>query len=173
MRCIKTKKLNRGSYNLRQSQDKMLDIQNGWNDDWMPLDQSLSLSLLSLFHIFFLYRYTFVFSADFSRICFFLWSFTYWEIWPLTNSNFVLYDWPNTFSGLVFKKKKKIWLGAQLWMNQVRCGVEVVRRLCCTHMWLRGRTHNPGGDHKRVSFTFQNYSMLNKKWRNALINAMS
>ena len=63
MRCIKTKKLNRGSYSLRQSQAKMLDIQNGWNDDWMPLAQSLSLSLLSLCHIFFLYRYTFFFSS--------------------------------------------------------------------------------------------------------------
>ena len=131
MRCIKIKKkLTRSIYNVRQSQTKILDIQNNWNHDWKPLDQScLYHSLCATLFFFFLYGYIIFFSVDFSLyfFFFFLFSFTYWEIWPLKNSIFVLYDWPNTLSHLVLKKKKKKeenWLGAQLWMNQVRCSVK-------------------------------------------------
>ena len=58
--------------------------------------------------------------------------------------------------------------------SQMQCeAVEVTLGLGVEFMWLRGRTCNPGGDHKRVDFPFSSYSMLSKMWSSVLINTMT
>ena len=129
MKCIK-KQLNKSIYNVRQSQAKMLDIQNNWSHDWKPLDQFCLYH--SLCHIiFFSPKIHFFFSLQIF-LCFFslqiflcLFSLQFHVLGNMTTDIFYFYIiWltqPFIWSCV---KEKGNWLGAQLWMNQVRCSVK-------------------------------------------------
>lgn len=130
MRCIK-KKLNRSTYNVRQSQAKILDIQNNWNHDWKPLDQSCLYHSLYATLFFFLHRYIFfslqIFLFFFFPLqiflCFF--SLQFHVLGNMTTDKFYFYIvWLTQHFIWSCGKEKGNWLGAQLWMNQVRCSVK-------------------------------------------------
>ena len=129
MRCIK-KKLNRSTYNVRQSQAKILDIQNNWNHDWKPLDQSCLYHSLYATLFFFLHTYIFfslqIFLFFFSSANFSLFLFSAVSRTGKYDHRQILFLYCMTDQHFIWScgKEKGNWLGAQLWMNQVRCSVK-------------------------------------------------
>lgn len=169
--------MTRSTYNVRQSQPKILDIQNNWNHDGKPLDQSCLYHSLCATLFFFFSTDTLFFFCRFFFVFFFSLQFHILGNMTIDKFYFCIVWLTQYFISSCVKKKKGRKLArcsALDESSQMQCeAVEVTLWLGVEFMWLRGRTCNPRGDHKRVDFLFSNYSMLSKMWSSVLINTMT